>query len=153
MKLNSPMFVFLIITIAILVFCPVHIVAKATSSEDQISETWKVQVEGGNYTNVNAAGLKAMLKNKDFLLINVHIPYEGEIEHTDLFIPYNEIEQNLDKLPANKDAKIFLYCRTDRMSRIAASVLVKLGYTNIWHLDSGMIGWEKAGYPLVYKGR
>ena len=153
MKLNSPMFVFLIITIAILVFCPVHIVAKATSSEDQISETWKVQVEGGNYTNVNAAGLKAMLKNKDFLLINVHIPYEGEIEQTDLFIPYSEIEQNLDKLPANKDAKIFLYCRTDRMSRIAASVLVKLGYTNIWHLDSGMIGWEKAGYPLVYKGR
>ena len=124
----------------------------ATSSE-AISEAWKVHVEGGSYTNVNAAGLNAMLKNKDFLLINVHIPYEGEIEQTDLFIPYNEIEQNLEKLPANKDAKIFLYCRTDRMSRIAASVMVKLGYTNIWHLDSGMIGWEKAGYPLVYKGR
>ena len=153
MKLNSSMFVFLIITIAILVFCQVHIVANATSSEGQISETWKVQVEGGSYTNVNAAGLNAMLKNKDFLLINVHIPYEGEIEQTDLFIPYNEIEQNLEKLPANKDAKIFLYCRTDRMSIIAARALVKLGYTDIWHLDRGMIGWEKAGYPLLHEAR
>ena len=53
MKLNSSMFVFLIITIAILVFCQVHIVANATSSEGQISETWKVQVEGGSYTNVS----------------------------------------------------------------------------------------------------
>jgi len=144
MKLNSPMFVFLIITIAILVFCQVHIVANATSSEGQISEASKVQVEGGRYTNVNAAGLNAMLKNKDFLLINVHIPYEGEIEQTDLFIPYNEIEQNLDKLPANKGAKIFLYCRTDRMSIIAARALVKLGYTNILQLDGGMKIWEKA---------
>lgn len=138
---------------AILVLCQVHAAANATLSEGQISKASKVQVEGGSYTNVNAAGLKAMLKNKDFLLINVHIPYEGEIEQTDLFIPYNEIEQNIEKLPANKDAKIFLYCRTDRMSIIAARALVKLGYTNIWHLDSGMIGWEKAGYSLLYKGR
>jgi rhodanese-related sulfurtransferase len=147
------MFVFLIITFAILVLYQVHTVANATSSEGQISETSKVQVEGGSYTNVNAAGLKAMLKNKDFLLINVHIPYEGEIEQTDLFIPYNEIEQNIEKLPANKDAKIFLYCRTDRMSIIAARALVNLGYTNIWYLDIGMIGWEKSGYPLLHKNR
>lgn len=36
-----------------------------------------------------------MLENKDFLLLNVHITYEGEIQGTDLFVPYNEIEQKL----------------------------------------------------------
>jgi len=144
----------LIIAALTLTVCGIYGKANVPLSEGQIPETQKMPVEGGgSYTDVNAIGLAAMLKNKDFLLINVHIPYEGEIEQTDLFIPYNEIEQNLDKLPNSKDAKIFLYCRTDRMSRIAASVLVKLGYTNIWHLNGGMISWEKAGYPLLHKVR
>jgi len=127
---------------------------KVSACCGQTLKTQEVPVEGGgSYTDVNAVDLAMMLKNKDFLLINVHIPYEGEIEQTDLFIPYNEIEQNLDKLPNRKDTKIFLYCRTDRMSRIAARTLIRLGYTNIWHLNGGMISWEKAGYPLLHKAR
>ncbi|HEY64632.1 MAG TPA: rhodanese-like domain-containing protein [Caldilineae bacterium] len=94
-----------------------------------------------------------MLENKDFLLINVHVPYAGEIEGTDVFIPFNEIEQNLDKLPADMGAKLVVYCRSGGMSAIAARTLVKLGYTNVWNLDRGMIGWEQAGYSLVNKSR
>lgn len=117
-------------------------------------QTQKVPVEGtGSYTNVNAASLKLMLENKDFPLVNVHIPYEGEIEPTDLFIPYNEVETNLAKLPADKGAKIVLYCRSGSMSAIAARTLVRLGYTNVWNLDGGMIGWQQMGYPLAQKGR
>jgi len=108
-----------------------------------------VEVPGGIYRNVLPEQLWAMLRKKDFLFINVHIPYEGEIEKTDLFIPYDEIEQNLDKLPSDKEAKIVLYCRTDRMSNIAARTLVKLGFKNVWNLKGGMIGWRQAGYPLI----
>jgi rhodanese-related sulfurtransferase len=107
---------------------------------------------GGSYTDVDAAGLAAMLENKDFPLINVHIPYEGELEQTDAFIPYNEIAQHLDQLPADKNARIVLYCRSDRMSNEAAQELVKLGYTDVWNLDGGMIAWEQVGYPLLDKG-
>lgn len=104
----------------------------------------------GAYTNVTAEELHAMLQNKDFVFINVHIPYEGNIAGTDLSIPYNEITapDNLAKLPADKDAKIVLYCRSGRMSAIAAEALVSLGYTNVWNLAGGMVAWEKAGYPL-----
>lgn len=110
----------------------------------------KVQVEGGGYYfNINADALKEMLKQKDFLFINVHIPYEGEIEHTDLFIPYNEIQQNLENLPKDKSAKIVLYCRTNTMSDISARTLVKSGYTNIWNLQGGMVAWKQAGYKLI----
>ncbi len=108
----------------------------------------QVSVSGGAYTDVSAAELQTMLENKDFTFINVHIPFEGNIANTDLSIAYNEIDQNLDKLPADKSAKIVLYCRSDRMSRMAAETLVGLGYTNIWNLDGGMVAWEQAGLPI-----
>lgn len=108
----------------------------------------KVSVAGGSYTNVAPAQLKQMLAAKDFVFINVHIPYEGELAQTDAFIPYTEIEQNISKFPADRNAKIFLYCRSGRMSAIAAETLVKLGYTNVWNLDGGMIAWEAAGLPV-----
>jgi rhodanese-related sulfurtransferase len=91
-----------------------------------------------------------MLKAKDFLFVNVHIPFEGDISGTDVSIPYDQITEpaNLALLPANKEDKIVLYCRSDRMSTIAAEELVKLGYTDVWNLDGGMVEWEQAGYPL-----
>lgn len=110
-----------------------------------------VSAAGGSYQNISAAELNTMLENKDFVFVNVHIPFEGNIAGTDLSIPYNQIEQNVSQLPADKNAKIVLYCRSGRMSAIAAEALVKLGYTNIWNLDGGMIAWEQAGFELQGK--
>ena len=108
----------------------------------------KVSVDGGTYTDISVAELQSMLAHKDFTFVNVHIPFEGDIAGTDLSIPYNEIDQNLSKLPADKGAKIVLYCRSGRMSAIAAEKLVSLGYSNIWDLKGGMVEWEKAGYEI-----
>jgi len=107
----------------------------------------QVSVDGGSYTDVSVAELQTMLANKDFTFVNVHIPFEGDIAGTDLSIPYDQIAQNLDKLQ-DKNAKIVLYCRSGRMSAIAAETLVGLGYTNIWNLDGGMVDWEQAGYTI-----
>lgn len=106
------------------------------------------EADTGTYTTISPDELSKMLQNKDFLLVNVHIPYQGEIPGTDLFIPYNKIDENLDKLP-DKRAKIVVYCMSGRMSAIAASRLAELGYTNIMDLEGGMIAWKQQGYPLL----
>jgi len=101
--------------------------------------------------DITAQQLNKMLEEKDFTLINVHIPYDGEIPQTDLFIPYNEIEENADRLPQEKNAKIVIYCRSDRMSNIASMTLVEMGYTNVLNLKGGMRAWKEAGYVLIHK--
>lgn len=103
------------------------------------------------YVDITVEQLKSALTNKNFSLINTHIPYEGELSQTDAFIPYNEIEANLSQLPADKNARIVLYCRSGRMSTEAAQTLVNLGYTNVVEVDGGMQAWETAGNELITK--
>lgn len=100
---------------------------------------------------LNDLQLVAMLAQKDFFLVNVHIPYEGEIKDTDAFIAYDTIADNLDKLPQDKNAKIVVYCRSGGMSAIAARELVHLGFTQVSDLAGGMIDWEKSGYKIITK--
>ena len=107
-----------------------------------------ISTTGGSYQNITPTELGTMLGSKDFVLVNVHIPFAGNIPGTDVSIPYNEIEPNLSQLPADKTAKIVLYCSSGRMSEIAAEELVSMGHTNIWNLKGGMVDWKQAGFEL-----
>lgn len=62
------------------------------------------------YTNISPARLQEMLRRKDFRLVNVHIPYEGEIAGTDLFIPYSEVGTKAPTLLPDRQATIVVYC-------------------------------------------
>jgi rhodanese-related sulfurtransferase len=105
---------------------------------------------GDGYVDLTIQQLADALPAKGFTLVNVHVPYAGELPQTDLFIPYDEIVQQTNKLP-DKSAPIVLYCRSGHMSTEAAKSLVKLGYTNIMELDGGMSAWESAGHEVLLK--
>ena len=131
--------VFILLSVVILTACQSKTVAGET-----------VTAVGGTYQNITPDELNTMLEAKDFVFVNVHIPFAGNISNTDLSIPYDQIStpEYLNQLPTDKNAKIVLYCRSGRMSEIAATELVALGYSNIWNLDGGMVAWEQAGYEI-----
>lgn len=82
------------------------------------------------------------------MLVNVHVPYEGHIEGTDAFVPFDEIEL-WGELPANSETPIAVYCRSGNMSAEAAAALTALGYTDVVDLEGGMNAWTAAGNQLV----
>jgi len=86
-----------------------------------------------------------MMDRKDFILINVHVPYYGEIAQTDLLVPYDAIEQHIEDLPKDKDAKIVVYCMMGPMGDIAAEKLANMGYTRVSNFQGGMMAWTQAG--------
>jgi len=132
--------------------------ASATPATGAQSSPARPASGSGATQTKNAAGyyewtvqdLKQALASKNFVLVNVHIPFEGRIDGTDLEIPYDQIAkpENLAKLPADKNARIVLYCRSGNMSSVAVNELVKLGYTNLVDVKGGMRSWDAAGYPL-----
>lgn len=113
----------------------------------QMEEKIGIQADmnGAPYRVVSVAELQTMLENKNFTMVNVHTPWEGDIPQTDLRLAYDQIEQNLNQLPAEKDAKIVVYCLTSGMAKKAVASLLSQGYTNVWMLDGGTTAWEESG--------
>lgn len=104
------------------------------------------------YRNLSLAEFSRWLQAKDLLLINVHVPYQGEIAGTDMLLPYCAVEKQKYRLPSDKDTKIVVYCLTGPMGYAAAADLVKLGYSAVFHFEGGMREWVRGGRQLIYRG-
>ena len=57
-----------------------------------------------------------------------------------IVIPNTEIEARAESELPDKDQMILVYCRSGRRSKLAADILVELGYTNIYEFG-GIIDW------------
>jgi rhodanese-related sulfurtransferase len=130
----------------VLVAVMVVAVACGGSGEDDP----KTAATDGPATLLDPDAFATRIARADATVINVHVPYEGEIEGTDALIPFDAIADD-KRLPAAKDAEIVLYCRSGRMSVTAAKTLAAAGYTNLYDLKGGMLAWEAAGKRLVHR--
>lgn len=89
--------------------------------------------------------LNEIMKKEDIFLVDVHIPEQKHIMGTDAFIPFNDVEKHLDKLPQDKNTPIYLYCKGGPMGNAAAKKLHELGYTKLTNLTGGADAWKQAG--------
>lgn len=69
--------------------------------------------DGGSYLDITPSELDKMLQAKDFVLMNVLTPNQGENPETEAHIAFDQVAQRLDEFPEQKDAKIVLYCRME----------------------------------------
>ena len=92
--------------------------------------------------------LNAVIQKADIFLVDVHVPEQRHIKGTDLFIPYDEIADHLEKFPKDKQTPIYLYCEGGPMANSAARVLMNEGYKKVYNLEGGADAWHEAGYEF-----
>jgi phage shock protein E len=134
--------------------CVLIIVLLSACSSGQASQLDEMsgtqEAAGAIYRSLNVDNFAEILatRSDDYIIINVHIPYEGEIEGTDLNIAYNDLEALAAAIPS-RDTPVILYCRSGNMSHEASLRLLELGYSQVWDLAGGMNAWRDSGRGLL----
>jgi phage shock protein E len=74
----------------------------------------------------------------DVFVIDVRTEAEWNAGHLEsaILIPHDRIETGIAKKVVNKNARIYLYCRSGRRTAISADVLKRSGYLNIINLGT-----------------
>lgn len=97
---------------------------------------------------VSPQDAKLLIREKKVFLLDVHTPEQLHIPGTDAFVPYDQIEANLSKLPQDKLAPILVYCRSGSMSKIASEKLASLGYQMVYDLDGGINAYREVATSI-----
>jgi rhodanese-related sulfurtransferase len=58
------------------------------------------------------------------------------------------IERDIVQTYPDKSTEIVLYCGGGYRSALAADMLQKMGYTNVWSMDGGWAAWKESGAPI-----
>ncbi|MBC8506029.1 MAG: hypothetical protein ISR58_16440 [Anaerolineales bacterium] len=64
-------------------------------------------------------------------------------------IPLEELIAQIANWPAEKEAKVVIYCGSGHRSTMALEILWSYGYTDVSSLKGGFGGWVEAEYPLA----
>jgi rhodanese-related sulfurtransferase len=118
---------------------------------DTDTDTDSGQVPNAVLKSISPIDLADALPSKDFLLINVHVPYDGEIPGTDTHVDYQETEALMTYIGDDLGTKVVVYCKMNPMALTAGNELVDRGYYAVRYVDGGMSGWVDAGFELEYE--
>ena len=50
----------------------------------------------------------------------------------------------------DKDKPVYIYCRSGNRSGKSVKGFLNAGFTEIYHLEVGIVGWESEGLPVVF---
>ena len=94
------------------------------------------------YQTITPDDAKELIGTSGVVLLDVRTREEFDEAHIDgaTLVPYDALDQNVDKLPEGKDTTIIVYCRSGRRSAIAAETLIGMGYTQVFDLG-GIQDW------------
>ena len=99
------------------------------------------------YMNITAEEARQIMDSEEgYVILDVRTQEEYDQGHIPgaILIPNTEIEARAEQELPDKDQLILVYCRSGRRSKLAADILVSLGYTDIREFG-GIIDWPYEG--------
>ena len=126
--------------------------AKSDAKAPHTSNAHAIKKAEMQVTHVNAQEAYALLKAKpDVVILDVRTPGEFASGHIDGAVNIDFKNANF----ANEIAKLdgskeyLVHCRSGGRSTRSLKQFKSAGFTNIDHLDGGIIAWNKAGLETV----
>lgn len=98
-----------------------------------------------NVTNVNAdEAYKLINENKNTVILDVRTKGEFESGHIPKAknIPIQLISARIKELEKYKDTPILVHCASGGRSPSAVRALVKSNFTQVYHLNKGLMSWK-----------
>jgi rhodanese-related sulfurtransferase len=90
-------------------------------------------------------------KNGSAVFIDVRESDEWAAGHPSgaILIPLSEFDQAAPAKLSDKNAEIYVICRSGNRSRIASQQLIDMGYTGVFNVDGGYEAWLAASLPTA----
>lgn len=101
-----------------------------------------------NFENISPEQFNSLISGNSVQLIDVRTSKEFNSGHIpnamniDFFS--DEFVNNINKL--DKEAPVFIYCRSGNRSGKSVSDFQKAGFKKIYNLEGGFLKWESEGY-------
>jgi len=88
--------------------------------------------------------------NPDAKLIDVREDNEWDAAHAQgaTHLGKGIIERDIEATVPDKSSELILYCGGGYRSALAADVLQKMGYTNVYSMAGGWKAWKESGAPV-----
>lgn len=85
------------------------------------------------------------------VLIDVREDSEFETAHADgaKHMGRGVIDRDIVQTFTDKNTELILYCGGGYRSALAADMIQKMGYTNVWSMAGGWAAWQEAEAPIV----
>jgi len=89
--------------------------------------------------------------NPDFIILDVRTDEEFREGHIENALNIDFYAENFSDLvdELEKDKAYLVYCRTGRRSAGAVEIMKELDFREVYNMEGGIVGWEKANYPVV----
>ena len=124
---------------------------KAPAWQATMVKDWVAKAKA-EIKKVTAADVKAAIDQKEkAVFLDVRDPNEYGAGHLPAAINVSRgtLEFNIWDKISDKNAKIYVYCKTASRSAFATKTLNDLGYKNAVLMDAQFEDWIKAGYPVA----
>jgi rhodanese-related sulfurtransferase len=63
-------------------------------------------------------------------------------------IPLNELPARAGEI--SRDSEIYVLCHVGQRSAMATAMLHQWGYTHVWNIQGGIVGWLRSGLPAEW---
>jgi len=108
------------------------------------------QANKGSFLSPSMA-TRLMNNHSDTLIIDVRTAADFKNGHIKgaKNMPLNELSKSIEKLSADKNKPILIYCNSGTTVTRAIKLLKKDGFEKVNNLDGGINAWKEANMPLA----